>query len=60
MYLRLQALELIHPALDLYDPLHHAFFLVHPVTNIPLDGIVPVGELGIGRGSDSVVWLEVS
>jgi hypothetical protein len=29
-------LELAHPALNPYDPLHRAFCLVHPVIDIPL------------------------
>jgi hypothetical protein len=56
MYLRLHALELIHPTLDPSNPLHSAFCLVHPVTDIPLEGVVPVGELGRGGCSGSVSW----
>jgi putative transposon-encoded protein len=44
MYLRLHVLKLVHPALDPSDPLHHVFCLVHPVTDIPLEGVVPVGN----------------
>jgi hypothetical protein len=56
VYLHQHALKLINPALDLSDPLHRVFFLVHPVTDIPLKGVVPVGELGRGGGSSSVAW----
>jgi hypothetical protein len=56
VYLHLHTLELFHPTLDLFDPLHNAFCLAHPVTNISLEGVVPVGELGKGRGSNSVAW----
>jgi hypothetical protein len=47
-------LELVHPTLD---PLHRTFYLVHLVTNIPLEGVVLVGELGRGGGFGSVACL---
>jgi hypothetical protein len=56
VYLHQNTLELIHPTLNPSDPLYRVFCLVHPVTDIPLEGVVPVGELGRGRGSDSVAW----
>jgi hypothetical protein len=49
-------LELMHPALDPSDPLHHKFHWVHPVTDIPLEGVVPVEELSRGGGFGSVAW----
>jgi hypothetical protein len=33
VYLHLHALKLIHPALDLFNPHHIVFYLVHPVTD---------------------------
>jgi hypothetical protein len=56
MYLRLHVLELVHLVLDPSNPLHRTFCLVHPVTNIPLERVVRVGELGRGGGSGSVAW----
>jgi hypothetical protein len=56
VYICLHVLELIHPSLDPSDPLHRTFCLVHPVTDIPLEGVVLVGELGRGGGSDSMAW----
>jgi hypothetical protein len=56
VYLRLHVLKLNHPALDPSDPLHYAFYLVHPITDIPLKGVVLVGELGRGGGSCSMAW----
>jgi hypothetical protein len=41
---------------DPSNPLHLAFCLVHPVIDIPLKGVVPLGELGRGRGYGSVAW----
>jgi hypothetical protein len=38
MYLRLQAVKLIYPTLDLSDPLHCMFYMVHPIIDIPLEG----------------------
>jgi hypothetical protein len=56
VYLCLHALKLIHLALDPSNPLHRMFCLAHPVTNIPLEGVLQVEELGRGGGSDSLAW----
>jgi hypothetical protein len=56
MYFRLHTLELIHLALDLFDPLNRVFRLVHLVTDMPLEGVGPLGELNRGGGSSSVAW----
>jgi hypothetical protein len=56
VYLHLHMLELVHPALNPSNPLHRVFCLVHPITDIPLEGVVLVGELGKGRGFGSVAW----
>jgi hypothetical protein len=56
VYLHLHVLELIHLALDPPEPLHHTFYLVHSVMDIPLEGVVPVGELVRGGGSNSMAW----
>jgi hypothetical protein len=56
VYLCLHTLKLIHPALDRSDPLHRTFYLVHPLTDIPLEGVLPLRELGRGEGSGSMAW----
>jgi hypothetical protein len=59
VYLCLHALELVHPTFDPSVPLHRAFCLVHQVTDIPLEGVVPVRELDRDGGSGSVAWPRV-
>jgi hypothetical protein len=52
----MHVLELIHHALNPFDPLHRAFCLAHHITDIPIVGVVPVGELDRGRGFSFVAW----
>jgi hypothetical protein len=56
MYLRWHVVELVQAAPDPFDLLHHMFCLVHPITDIPLEGVVLVRELGRGGGSGSLDW----
>jgi hypothetical protein len=57
MYLCLHSLKLIHHALDPSDSPHRVFCLVHPVTDVPLEGVVLVGKLNKGRGFSSLACL---
>jgi hypothetical protein len=50
MHLHLHVLELIQPVLNSSNPLHRTMCLIHPIVDIPLKGVVPVGEHSSGRG----------
>jgi hypothetical protein len=47
-------LELIQPMLNSSNPPHRMLHLVHPIADIPLKGVVLVGELSSGRGPYSM------
>jgi hypothetical protein len=47
----LHACKVIHPSLESSDPFHRALRLVNPITDVPLQRIVPVRVPGRGGGS---------
>jgi hypothetical protein len=58
VHLRLHVLKLIQPVLDSSNPVHCMQCLVHPIADIPLKGVVPVGELSSGGGPYSMTRPE--
>jgi hypothetical protein len=54
VHLRLHVHKLIQLVLDSSNPLHRTLCLVHPIADIPLKGVVPVGELSSGGGPYSM------
>jgi hypothetical protein len=53
LHLHLHVCKVIHPSLKLSNPLHRVLSLVNPITDVPLQGSLPVRVPGRGRGSGS-------
>jgi hypothetical protein len=60
LHLYLHICKVVHPSFELSDPLHCAFSLVSPITDIPLQWSIPVSVPGRGRGSDLEATLRVT
>jgi hypothetical protein len=60
LHLRLHVCKVIHPSLELSDPLHRALSLVNPITDVPLQRSVLVRVSGRGSGSGSETRLRVT
>jgi hypothetical protein len=60
LHLHLHVCKVIHPLLELSDPLHRALSLVNHITDVPLQGSVLVRVPGRGGGSGSEARLRVT
>jgi hypothetical protein len=60
LHLRLHVCKVIHPSLELSDPVHRVPILVNPITDVPLQRSVPVRVPGKGGGSGSEARLGVT
>jgi hypothetical protein len=52
--------KVIQPSLESFDPFHCSLSLINHITDIPLQGSVPVRVLGRGGGSGSEARLRVT
>jgi hypothetical protein len=60
LHLRLHVCKVIHLMLMSFDPFHHAFSLVNPITDIPLQRSIPFRIPGRGEGSGPEARLGVT
>jgi hypothetical protein len=52
--------KIIHPSLESSDPFHRVLSLVDPITDVPIQGSIPVRVPGRGGGSGSEARLGVT